>query len=309
MPEAAQLRARNLVLPGFGRLEPNVNHAARNGVLLEAQVRDEKTVDDVLRRQIDPHDLVHGDVQLVVHRELALAEFAVGARVGDFPVELFRVHLVEHVARRPMLLDIGPGRAAHDSQGDQDNGGRRGPDHLETRITLDVLRLAAGPGAIADHEDHYSDHHRDPDDHHDPEDQLEEPVDPGTEGRNVVRKIQMLEHRSVTSALSTCESRTSVAAPIRAANANCQHVAIHEFGGIMPVSTTISEMKNPCPPPQPTLNQPRHDAHISPAISSASRSMDQEPGGNGNPTLAHDWRRQIFRLQPVQEEEVLVSYA
>src|ERR1700721_681762 len=138
MPEATQLRAWNFVLTGFSRLEPDVNDTARNGVLFETQVRDEKTVDDVLRRQIDPHDLVHRHVQLVVYREVALgAEFAVGAWVRDFPVELFRVPLVEHVPRGPMLLDIGPGRAAHNSQRDQDNGGRRGPDYLETRITLD----------------------------------------------------------------------------------------------------------------------------------------------------------------------------
>src|SRR6202140_4428275 len=105
-----------------------------------------------------------------------------------------------------MLLDIGPGRAAHNSQGDQDNRGRGGPDDLETRIAFDILRLAAGTGAIANHEDHHRDHDRDPDDHYDPEDQLEEPVDLGTEGRNVVRKIQMLEHRSVTSALSMCNA-------------------------------------------------------------------------------------------------------
>src|ERR1700722_11509207 len=205
MPEATQLRAWNFVLTGFSRLEPDVNDTARNRVLLEAQVRDEKTVDDVLRRQIDPHDLVHRHVQLIVHRELALAEFAIGARVSDFPVELFRVHLVEDVARRPMLLDISPGRAAHNCQGDQYNCSRGSPDYLEPRIAFDILRLAAGTGAIANHEDHHRDHHRDPDDHHNPEDQLEEPVDPGTEGRNVVRKIQMLEHRCVTSALSTCE--------------------------------------------------------------------------------------------------------
>jgi hypothetical protein len=77
----------------------------------------------------------------------------------------------------------------------------------------------------------------------------------------------------------------------------------------MPVRTTISEMKNPCSSPQPTLNQPRHDAHISPAISSASRSTDHEPGASGNLTLARDWRRQIFRLQPLKEEEVSVPYA
>jgi hypothetical protein len=77
----------------------------------------------------------------------------------------------------------------------------------------------------------------------------------------------------------------------------------------MPVSTTISEMKNPCPQPQPTLNQPRHDAHISPAISSASRLTEQKPGASGNQTVTHDWRRQIFRLQPLKDEEVLVPYA
>jgi hypothetical protein len=78
----------------------------------------------------------------------------------------------------------------------------------------------------------------------------------------------------------------------------------------MPVSTTISEMKNPCPPPQPTLNQPRHDAHISPAISSASRSTDPEVATAPDQPPASDWRQQIFELQPLTEdEEVLVSYA
>src|SRR6202021_3349977 len=104
MPEATQLRAWNFVLTGFSRLEPDVNDTARNGVLFETQVRDEKTVDDVLRRQIDPHDLVHRHVELVVYREVALgAEFAIGARGCDFPVELFCLHLVENVARRAML--------------------------------------------------------------------------------------------------------------------------------------------------------------------------------------------------------------
>jgi hypothetical protein len=78
----------------------------------------------------------------------------------------------------------------------------------------------------------------------------------------------------------------------------------------MPVSTTISEMKNPCPPQQPALNQPRHDAHISPANSSGSRSEDREVSTAVEQPAAGDWRGQMFELQPlVEEQEVLVSYA
>src|SRR5208282_6485920 len=138
------------------------------------------------------------------------AELAVGSRISDFPVELLAGHLVENVARRPMLLDVGPRRAAHQRQHDQNHRRRRSPDYFEARTTLDIFRLAAGPGAIANHERHHRDHHQHPDDHHDPEDQLEEKIYLRTEGRDVVRKIQMLKHRSVTSALATCKCRMSV---------------------------------------------------------------------------------------------------
>jgi len=47
------------------------------------------------------------------------------------------------------------------------------------------------------------------------------------------------------------------AAPIKAADASIRRLPIHEFGAIMPVSATISEMKNLSPPPQPPLNQRR----------------------------------------------------
>src|ERR1700678_472077 len=46
-------------------------------------------------------------------------------------------------------------------------------------------------------------------------------------------------------------------APNKAADATCQHLSIHELGAIIPVRATISEMKNPCPQPQPALNQRR----------------------------------------------------
>jgi hypothetical protein len=77
----------------------------------------------------------------------------------------------------------------------------------------------------------------------------------------------------------------------------------------MPVSATISEMKNLCPPSQRLLNS-RHDAHISVIISSASRSQDRKGRGFGNQVLARDWRQQMFRLQRLgEEEEVFISYA
>jgi hypothetical protein len=47
------------------------------------------------------------------------------------------------------------------------------------------------------------------------------------------------------------------AASIKAADASVRQLPIHEFGAIMTVGATISEMKNPCSPPQPPLNQRR----------------------------------------------------
>src|SRR5208283_1790745 len=119
-------------------------------------------------------------------------------------------HLVKHVARRSVLLDLGPRRAAHERQDDQNHRGRGGPYDLEARIAFDILRLAAWTGAVSNQEDHKRYHHRDPDHQHDPEDQLEQKIDLRTEGRDIVRKIHVLEHRSLTSALATCKSRTSV---------------------------------------------------------------------------------------------------
>src|ERR1039458_845901 len=104
-------------------------------------------------------------------------------------------------------------------------------------------------------------------------------------------------------------SRRAFAAPIKAANATFQRLPIHELDVIMPVSATISEMKNLYPPPQRPPNS-RHDAHISVVISSVSWSHDPIGCGSGNQVLAPDWRQQAFGLQRlVEEEEVFVSYA
>jgi hypothetical protein len=68
-------------------------------------------------------------------------------------------------------------------------------------------------------------------------------------------------------------------------------------------------MKNPCAPAQLALNQRRHDAHISPANSSALRARDYKRGAAAYGPAGRDWRQQIFGLQPVKEEEVFASYA
>src|SRR5260370_34422608 len=81
------------------------------------------------------------------------------------------------------------------------------------------------------------------------------------------------------------------------------------IGAIMPASTSISEMKNLRTQPQPALNQRRHDAHISPANSSASPFQDIKARARGKPASAHDWRQQIFGVQGLAEgERGLVCY-
>src|SRR5215469_15417423 len=89
----------------------------------------------------------------------------------------------------------------------------------------------------------------------------------------------------------------ALAAPVRAADATFPRLPIHGLDAIMPVRVMISEMKNPCLPPQPALNQPRHDAHISPTISSISGHADYRMHTGENRSALRDWRRQIFGLQ------------
>src|SRR5579862_1715014 len=65
--EAAELRARYLVLTRLGDLEPGRDVVAGNGVLLEARLRDEEAVDHVARLELDTDRLPDRHVQIVVH--------------------------------------------------------------------------------------------------------------------------------------------------------------------------------------------------------------------------------------------------
>jgi hypothetical protein len=88
-----------------------------------------------------------------------------------------------------------------------------------------------------------------------------------------------------------------MAAPIKAAAATFPRLPIHGLDAIMPVRVLISEMKNPCLPLQAALNQLRHDAHISPTISSISGDADRRMRTDENWAAFRDWRQRIFRLQ------------
>src|SRR5208282_5579336 len=79
-------------------------------------------------------------------------------------------------------------------------------------------------------------------------------------------------------------SGRALAAPIEAADATFQRLAIHELGVIMPIGATISEMKNIHPPPRRQINS-RHDVHISANISSVSWSQERKRRGPGNQLL------------------------
>jgi hypothetical protein len=59
--------------------------------------------------------------------------------------------------------------------------------------------------------------------------------------------------------------------PTWLAHGEPQRLPVHEFGVIMRISASISEMKNLRRPAQLQLNHRRHDAHISAIISSVSQ--------------------------------------
>ena len=65
MTESTQLSTGDFIPARLRRLKPGWNLAARNSILFQAQIRQEKAVDHVLGPQGHPHDLIDGDVQLI----------------------------------------------------------------------------------------------------------------------------------------------------------------------------------------------------------------------------------------------------
>src|SRR5271168_464454 len=105
MAEAAQFRAWNLILTFFDRLEPYVDDAAGDRILLEPNPRNKKAVDDVFGSQFEADNLIDRHMKVVFDGDvIGCPQLAVGARIGDFPVELLGRDLIENVARRSVLL-------------------------------------------------------------------------------------------------------------------------------------------------------------------------------------------------------------
>ena len=109
MAKSAQLRTGQLVLTRLGRLKPYENITSRNRVLLQTQIRQKKTVDNVLRLEMHVHDFIDGNVQIVIDLEIIRrAKLSIGPRINDLPVELFGGHLHLKIGRRGMGFDSPP---------------------------------------------------------------------------------------------------------------------------------------------------------------------------------------------------------
>src|SRR5262245_25128310 len=97
--ETAKFGAGQLILTGLGRFKPDQNVAARHRILLQPQIRQEKTMYDISGEEMNPHDLVHRHMQIVVELEVILsAKLAIRPRIDDFPVKLLCCYLKLKVA-------------------------------------------------------------------------------------------------------------------------------------------------------------------------------------------------------------------
>src|SRR5436305_695685 len=150
--DAAELAALAAVLPELPRAEPRVVGHARDGVELAAERGNPPAVVDVLRVDVDLHDLTGGRVQLV-DRDRAV-------RVRELPVELVRVDAdVQRSTRgRPRRDVLDPRELVEDERDDarEDHDRDRCPDQLEPRGAVDLraFRVARPPAApVADAED------------------------------------------------------------------------------------------------------------------------------------------------------------
>src|ERR671915_371389 len=89
MTEAAKLCAGKLVSSRFGGFEPGENRSPRDGILLEAQVRNEQAMNNISRPYVYANDLVRRHMNIVVELNVIFtAQFAVRPRIGNLPIKL-----------------------------------------------------------------------------------------------------------------------------------------------------------------------------------------------------------------------------
>jgi len=201
---AAVFRAEDLVAARLRRLEPRLRVAARQHVLLDAELRDVEGVDDVARGHEEPHRPPRRHVQHV-HR--------VGpARVGELPHPLLAHHVhVHRVLRRRGLLHV---RAVAHHPPEQEEGERDDYERgLHHQPGLDVRRrLRLAPAPVEDEEEDGGQSHRGG--HHEggEDDEVVELVDLQGEGRSLVgqeeQAAQELVHAPVLLRFHSCRQRT-----------------------------------------------------------------------------------------------------
>ena len=79
--EAAELGARKLVFARLSSFEPHQNRPARDGILSKPQIRQVKTVNHVSRCEMNTHDLIDRNMQVIVELYVVVgAQFAVRLR-------------------------------------------------------------------------------------------------------------------------------------------------------------------------------------------------------------------------------------
>ena len=184
----AELGAGDLERAGAGRLEPHVDRHSRNRVLLEAELREEEAVDDVLGAEVDPHRNPHRHVHVVGRDDVVgSVERSVRPSVPDLPVELGGGdhHLLVGLGNLP--LDPIPSRAARDRQEDQDDSRHDRPDHLDPRVSVRVGGAHALTLPVAEGEEKQQRLGRDEGDSGDDQDEIEEAIDVRAVGRNTFR--------------------------------------------------------------------------------------------------------------------------
>ena len=89
MAPAAKLGADQLKFAGRVGVEPDRNRQARNGVLLDSQVRQIERMDHVRRFQINERLFVLDEMQVIDGEQVVAGiQLAVGAGIADHPLEL-----------------------------------------------------------------------------------------------------------------------------------------------------------------------------------------------------------------------------
>ena len=148
-------------------------------------------MDHVLRGEDHDDRPAHRHVQLVADGEvIRRAELAVRARIRDLPLELLGVNRDRvGVGRNAVAaLDLFPVVVAHEPQRDDGDRRNRGPHHLGLGVAVRVVRFAARPPPVLDHEPdqpRFHDHEGEP---RDDQDREEQAVDLGGERRPLERQ-------------------------------------------------------------------------------------------------------------------------